>query len=150
VFRIFLLLLGNYIFWCLSIRRSFFAHCFWNRNSLLLLSNYIFRYLVVRSFFFLLVGAGGYYDPCLHWYAYFSSTAISHCLGPLWRCYVLLMSWQTCYCFINNRGWLLKMLPITWRRNMWLLIFFYNPVNIFEDIFQDYCLDIRGIKGLIV
>ena len=122
--RIFLLLLCNYIFRCLVIRRSSFILWYW--ISLLLLSNYIFRYLGVRRFLFFHIG--GCYDPCLHCKAYCSSTAISHCLGPFWRCHVLLMSWQTYYCFINSsrKG----RLP----EREWFAIIFDNSVNIFKDI----------------
>ena len=119
--RIFLLLLCNHILRCLVIRRSSFILWFW--ISLLLLSNYIFRYLGVRRFLFFHIG--GCYDPCLHCKAYCSSTAISHCLGPFWRCHVLLMSWQTYYCFINSsrKG----RLP----EREWCRIFFYNSANFF-------------------
>ena len=129
--RTFLLLSSNYIFRYLSVRRSSFIHILWYWISLLLLSNYIFRYLGVRRFLFFHIG--GCYDPCLHCKAYCSSTAISHCLGPFWRCHVLLMSWQTYYCFINSsrKG----RLP----EKDWFRIFFYNSVNIFNDISTYLC-----------
>ena len=98
--------------------------------------NYIFRCLVIRRFIHFITG--GFYDPCLHCGAYYLSTAISHCMGPFWRCHVLLMSWQTCYCFINSRGWLHNwMLPNHITRIVWFRIIFYNSINIFYDILID-------------